>query len=224
MRHGAYFVCDPGQEQKLAGPRSFIARLRNYLRKVRAVILLVALEEFGPLTTCYNRFVRWRRAGVWDRVLAAVTTAYDGNVQMIDSAPRCACISMPRTQKKPPGSLYGPLAPWADDQDSCLDRRSRSAARAGPDAESGERLPGCRASAWPFADKTYDADWPRRQIEAAGAAHLWLRHNESVCPSSFLPQMLFHKAQKVLLHQMVSIKVMTHQHICTEIRRTLICN
>jgi transposase len=41
--------------------------------------------EFGPSTTCYNRFVRWRKAGVWDRILAAVTTAYDGDVQMIDS-------------------------------------------------------------------------------------------------------------------------------------------
>ena len=42
-------------------------------------------ERYGPYTTCYNRFVRWRRAGVWDRILAAVTAAYDGNVQMIDS-------------------------------------------------------------------------------------------------------------------------------------------
>ena len=23
-------------------------------------------EIYGPRTTCYNRFVRWRRAGVWD--------------------------------------------------------------------------------------------------------------------------------------------------------------
>jgi Putative transposase of IS4/5 family (DUF4096) len=22
-------------------------------------------DNFGPYTTCYNRFVRWRRAGVW---------------------------------------------------------------------------------------------------------------------------------------------------------------
>jgi transposase len=30
--------------------------------------------------------VRWRKAGVvWDRILAAVAKAYDGNVQMIDS-------------------------------------------------------------------------------------------------------------------------------------------
>jgi transposase len=40
--------------------------------------------EFGPYTTCYNRFVLWRKAGVWDRVMAAVSQAYDGDVQMID--------------------------------------------------------------------------------------------------------------------------------------------
>ncbi len=22
-------------------------------------------ERYGPRTTCYNRFVRWRKAGVW---------------------------------------------------------------------------------------------------------------------------------------------------------------
>ena len=42
-------------------------------------------KEFGPPTTCYNRFVRWRKAGVWDRIMSAVSQAYDGNVQMIDS-------------------------------------------------------------------------------------------------------------------------------------------
>lgn len=25
-------------------------------------------DNFGPYTTCYNRFVRWRRAGVWDQI------------------------------------------------------------------------------------------------------------------------------------------------------------
>jgi transposase len=26
-------------------------------------------ERYGPYTPCYNRFVRWRKAGVWDRHL-----------------------------------------------------------------------------------------------------------------------------------------------------------
>ncbi len=25
-------------------------------------------ERHGPHTTCYNRFVRWRKMGVWDRI------------------------------------------------------------------------------------------------------------------------------------------------------------
>ena len=43
-------------------------------------------DRYGPATTCYNRFVRWRKAGVWDRLFAAVAAAYEGNVQMIDSS------------------------------------------------------------------------------------------------------------------------------------------
>jgi len=26
-------------------------------------------DDFGPYTTCYNRFVRWRRAGVWTKII-----------------------------------------------------------------------------------------------------------------------------------------------------------
>jgi len=29
-------------------------------------------ESFGPYTTSYNRFVRWRKAAVWDRIMAAL--------------------------------------------------------------------------------------------------------------------------------------------------------
>jgi transposase len=43
--------------------------------------------RYGPHTTCSNRFNRWRRAGIWDRLLQGVSAAYDGDVQMIDSSP-----------------------------------------------------------------------------------------------------------------------------------------
>src|SRR5215471_12568747 len=42
-------------------------------------------ERYGPPTTIYNRFNRWRKAGVWDRLMEAVIAAHDGKVQMIDS-------------------------------------------------------------------------------------------------------------------------------------------
>jgi transposase len=41
--------------------------------------------NYGPRTTCYNRFVRWRRAGVWDQIMDALATGHDAAVQMIDT-------------------------------------------------------------------------------------------------------------------------------------------
>src|SRR5471030_1629844 len=43
-------------------------------------------ETYGPRTTCYNRFVRWRRAGVWDRIMDALAAGHDAAVQMIDTS------------------------------------------------------------------------------------------------------------------------------------------
>src|ERR687893_1296567 len=43
-------------------------------------------ESYGPHTTCYNRFVRWRRAGVWDQIMEALAAAHDAAVQMIDTS------------------------------------------------------------------------------------------------------------------------------------------
>jgi transposase len=43
-------------------------------------------ERYGPYTTVYNRFSRWRKAGVWDRLMDVITEAYDGRVQMIDTS------------------------------------------------------------------------------------------------------------------------------------------
>ena len=43
-------------------------------------------ERYGPYTTSYNRFNRWRKAGVWDRIMDAASEAYDGDIQMIDSS------------------------------------------------------------------------------------------------------------------------------------------
>lgn len=53
------------------------------LRKGRAVAGTADGVRVGtqPGTT---RFVRWRKAGVWERVPVVVTEAYEGEVQMID--------------------------------------------------------------------------------------------------------------------------------------------
>jgi transposase len=60
-------------------------------------------DNFGPYTTCYNRFVRWRRAGVWAKIMNALAGAHDSAVQMIDTSivrvhQHGACITRNITQ------------------------------------------------------------------------------------------------------------------------------
>ena len=43
-------------------------------------------ERYGPYTTVYNRFNRWRKAGIWDKLMDAIVKAHNGEVQMIDSS------------------------------------------------------------------------------------------------------------------------------------------
>jgi len=72
-------------------------------------------EMFGPYTTCYNRFVRWRRAGVWGRIIDALAAAHDDAVQMIDTSivrvhRHGACIT--RNRRAPgPTSRQKAIAP-----------------------------------------------------------------------------------------------------------------
>jgi len=34
-------------------------------------------RDLGPRTTCYNRFVSWRRAGVRDQIIEALAAGHD---------------------------------------------------------------------------------------------------------------------------------------------------
>src|SRR5215831_2218658 len=70
-------------------------------------------QGFGPYTTCYNRFVRWRQAGVWNRIMEAVAAAHDAAVQMIDTSivrvhQHSACIA--RNEKQSMGRSRGGLS------------------------------------------------------------------------------------------------------------------
>jgi transposase len=134
-------------------------------------------KEFGPRTTCYNRFVRWRKAGVWDRVLAAVTKAYDGNVQMIDSTSVRVHQHAANSKKatgiavwgRSRGGLTTKIHALTDAHGLPLEL-VLTPGQAG-DCPVAEHLLGwLRPDTIVLADKAYDADWLRRRIEAAGAA------------------------------------------------------
>jgi transposase len=55
-------------------------------------------ERYGSYTTAYNRFNRWRKAGIWDGMMDAIVKAHDGKVQMIDSS--IVRVHRLRSQKK----------------------------------------------------------------------------------------------------------------------------
>ena len=42
-------------------------------------------ERYGPYTSVYNRFNRWAKAGVWERVFAHLAVDADTEYAMIDS-------------------------------------------------------------------------------------------------------------------------------------------
>ena len=42
-------------------------------------------EHYGPPTTCQARFVRWRDAGVWSRIVDAVAEVHSGEVEFIQA-------------------------------------------------------------------------------------------------------------------------------------------
>jgi transposase len=66
-------------------------------------------ETYGPRATRYNRFVRRRQAGVWDRIMDALAAGQDAAVQMTltgserssDNKARGPTISPKRIRKEP---------------------------------------------------------------------------------------------------------------------------
>ena len=91
-------------------------------------------ERYGPYTTCYNRFNRWRKNGVWDRLMDAIVEAYDGDIQMIDSS-SVRVHQHAAGSKGGSGSLHGSFPRWTDDEDPHRGHRAlRARGRAAPAA------------------------------------------------------------------------------------------
>jgi len=109
-------------------------------------------ERYGPRTTLYNRFVRWRAAGVWDRFLDAVSKAYDGDIVMIDSS----CVRVHQhgaAVKRGAGDrrrwLHGTFSWRADHEDPRPRRRGGPSRQADPHRRTGGRRARRRALAAP---------------------------------------------------------------------------
>jgi transposase len=42
--------------------------------------------HYAPSGTCHARFIRWRNAGLWSRIVDAVAVVHRGKIELIDAA------------------------------------------------------------------------------------------------------------------------------------------
>jgi len=69
-------------------------------------------ERYGPYTTCYNRFNRWAKAGVWVKIFEALAQRSPQSMHLIDSSIIRAHQHAAGGKK---GALITPLAVLVED-------------------------------------------------------------------------------------------------------------
>ena len=152
-------------------------------------------DDFGPYTTCYNRFVRWRRAGVWSRIMDTLAAAHDVSVQMIDTSivrvhQHGACII--RNRKQSMGRSRGGLTSKIHavvDTNGLPVRLALTAGEAHDNRLAGKLLSRLKSGSMLLADRGYDADSIRALAAKKGAlANIPPRCNRSepICFSPYL--------------------------------------
>jgi transposase len=150
---------------------------------------------FGPYTTCHNRFVRWRRAGVWGRIIDALAAAHDAAVQMIDTSivrvhQHGACIA--RNQRQSMGRSRGGLTSKIHavvDSNGLPVRLALIPGEAHDVRLAGKLLSGLKSGSMLLADRGYDANWIRELAMKKGAwANIPPKSNRSdpICFSPYL--------------------------------------
>jgi transposase len=132
-------------------------------------------ENYGPHTTCYNRFVRWRQAGIWDRIMNGLATARDAAMQMIDTSvvrvhQHGACIAenherhMGRSRGGPASKVHVVV-----DANGLPVRLGLTPGEAHDNRLCSVLLADLRPQTIVLADRGYDADWIRQFIREQGA-------------------------------------------------------
>jgi transposase len=151
--------------------------------------------SFGPRTTCYNRFVRWRRAGVWGRIMNALSADHDAAIQMIDTSivrvhQHGACIARNKRQSmgRSRGGLTSKIHALVDSSGLPI-RLAITTGEAHDNRLAVKLLSRLKSGSMLLADRGYDADWIRSLVRHHGAwANIPPKRNrtEALCFSPYL--------------------------------------
>jgi len=128
---------------------------------------------YGPYTTCYNRFNRWRKAGIWDNIPAAMTDRRD-DVQMLDMSvvrvhQHASCIK--KRESNCTGRSRGGLTTNIHAVVDAKGLPLRLALSAGQDHDSllaRDLLTELRYNGMLLADRAYDSDATRELVRQRG--------------------------------------------------------
>jgi len=132
-------------------------------------------DIYGPYTTCYNRFVRWRRAGVWNGILDATSNLRNADVQMIDSSivrvhQHGACIRRDEAHctGRSRGALTTKIHAVVDGQDLPV-QLALSPGQEHDSLIAVKLLSSLHSPGLVLADKAYDSDAIRKFVQDSGA-------------------------------------------------------
>ena len=152
-------------------------------------------ETYGPRTTCYNRFVRWRQAGVWDQIMDALAAGHDAAVQMIDTSvvrvhQHGACIADNNHQDmgRSRGGLTSKIHAVVDTNGLPV-HLALTPGEAHDNRLCSVLLSALLPQTMLLADRGYDADWIRELARQQGAwANIPPKRNrkDPICFSPYL--------------------------------------
>lgn len=130
-------------------------------------------QRYGPYTTCYNRFRRWIKAGIWDGLLEAITSASHDRITMIDgtsirahhSAATLRADHPDRCLGRSRGGLKTKIHALTDGKGLPI-KIAVTPGNAHDLTAASELLDNLPSGAMLLADKAYDADWLRSRLSA----------------------------------------------------------
>jgi transposase len=152
-------------------------------------------NNFGPYTTCYNRFVRWGWTGVRGGIMNTLAATHDAAVQMIDTSvirvhQHAACIARNKRQcmGRSRGGLTSKIHALVDTNGLPI-RLALTSGEAHDNRLAGKLLSRLKSGTMLLADRGYDADWIRALAAERGVcANIPPRCNraEPICFSPYL--------------------------------------